>query len=179
MSTSLRLAREQCEKAFAGYLLAKKTELGLECPLVSPVGVGVFIRKGQFDEDGNYVLQNPDEIPLPAVAVACPRATPHDMGYPVCELHLMIFTGADEESAADRASARFGFLHELFDESHTAELFAALNPPVAPDPDLRAVQNFSIFGFYLTEDMGQETGRHWIDHLVYEVHGQPTDEPDE
>lgn len=176
MPTSLRLAREQCEKAFAAYLLAQKTALEDECPLVSPVDVPVLIRKGQLSEDGTYTLQNPDEIPLPAVAIACPKAAPHEMGYPICELHFMILTGADETDAATRASARYGFLAELFDESHFADLQAALNKPADPDPDERAVQNFSIFGFYQTEDIGQETGRHWIDHLVYEVHCQPTDQ---
>ena len=178
MSTSLRLAREQCEKAFAAYVLAQKTALGADCPLVDPVDVPVLIRKGQFSEDGTYVLQNPDEIPLPAVCIACPRSTPHEMGYPICELHLMILSGSDEEDAATRASARYGFLAELFDESHLANLQAAMNKPADPDPDERAVQNFVLFGLVLTEDMGQETGRHWIDHVVYGVHCQPTDEPE-
>lgn len=176
MSTDLRLNREQCEKAFAAYLTAKKVELGNLCPLVEPVDVGVYIRKGQFNEAGEYLLDNPEEIPLPFIGLACPVAKPHEgMAYPICEMHFILMTSADEESAAARASARFGFLTELFDESHQAALFAALNAP-ATGPDERAVKDFHIFGYYQTEDMGQETDRRWIDHLVFEAHCTPSAE---
>lgn len=176
-----RLAREQCEKAFAAYLLNVKSNppsWSDPTPLSRPEDVGVFIRKGQFNERGEYELERPDDIPLPSVCIAVPRIKPHEiMGYPICELHVIIMNGTDEDDASNRASARFGFVAELFDDSHQVDLFAALNKPtVGPDP--RAVQNFRIFGMYLTEDMGRETGRHWIDHAVFDCHCLPTDDSD-
>lgn len=179
MPTNVRLAREQCEKAFAAYLAQLKTTpptwwVG-PCPLADPVDVQIFIRKGEFDADGLYQLDKPDEIPLPCVAIAVPRVKPHEsMGYPICELHVMVLQGIDEADVNARQSARFGFIAELFDDSHQLEVFAALN---LSNPD-RAVKNFNVFGMYQTEDMGKETARHWIDHLVYEVHCQPTDDVD-
>lgn len=178
MATNARLAREQCEKAFAAYLLAQKTNppsWSSPCPLMDPVDIPVLIRKGQFDENGAYVLEKPEEIPIPSVCVAVPRVKPHPgMDYPICELHVMVFSGVDEQDSNVRQSARFGFVSELLDESHQAELFDALN---LTNPT-RVVTNFNIFGMYLTEDMGEETGRHWLDHLVYECHCQPTDDVD-
>jgi hypothetical protein len=223
---------------------------------------------------GAFELENVDEIPVPSVAVSCPRSKPHDMGYPVCELHIMSLTSTDEASAATKAADRFGFIAALLGEENTDAVIAALNykwpftntkfgnldtmtvdgdplvwdnshgvwapadidfnnangylvavaqvssdpyvtgmsliryvngaaqssnlypisPPgvIVQDPDgpqitdfdavenvdARAVQDFQAFGFYQTEDMGQETDRHWIDHLVFEVHCQPTDDLD-
>jgi hypothetical protein len=175
--TNERLNREQCEKAFAAYIIAQKADppdWGDPCPLVDPVDVGVFVRKGQFNDAGQYVLETPEEIPLPAVCVAAARVKPHEMGYPVVELHVLVINAVDETEASTRLSARFGFVSELLDESHQSELFTALNKPVGTDN--RVVKNFHIFGFYPTEEMGQETERRWIDHLVYEVHCNPTDD---
>ena len=178
MATNARLAREQCEKAFAAYLIKQKTtppSWANPCPLADPVDVPVHIRKGQFNDAGQYALEKPDDIPVPAVCIAVPRSKPHPgMEYPICELHIMILSAIDEKDANNRQSSRFGFIAELFDESHKQELFDALN---LSNPD-RLVANFSVFGMYQTEDMGQETQRRWIDHLVYEVHCQPTDDVD-
>jgi hypothetical protein len=180
MATNVRLAREQCEKAFANYfqwIAANPPAWAANpTPLTDPVAVNVFIRKGQFDADGQYHLESPDEIALPAVCVAVPQVKPHPgMEYPICELHVIIMNGVDEEAVNDRQLARLGFIAELLDESHKDELFARLNKPALAVDD-RTVKNFNIFGFYQTEDMGREEGRHWIDHLVYECHCLPTDD---
>jgi hypothetical protein len=168
MATSSRLAREQTEKAFAAYLNANRTATPL-------AGIPVQVRKGKLLDNGTLELENLDEIPLPCVAVACPRSRPHDGGWPVCELHILSLNSVDEDQAATKASARFGFIAELLSEDHDATVKAALNMPSAL-PDNRVVKNYNVIGFYQTEDMGQETDRHWIDHLVFEVHCNPTDD---
>jgi hypothetical protein len=266
MATSSRLAREQTEKAFAAYLNDHRGS-ALD-------GIPVQIRKGKFKDDGTLELENLDEIPLPCVAVACPRSHPHDGGWPVCELHILSLNSVDDENAATKASQRFGYIAALLGEENTESVMTSLNyrgplpytkfgdldtmtvggeplvwdvahgawapagvdwdnvtgyivaaaqitgdpytsglsilqylagavvsshlyPVIAPgvivqDPagpqitdfepvtgiDSRAVRNFKVFGFYQTEDMGQETDRHWIDHLVFEVHCNPTDDID-
>lgn len=181
MATNIRLAREQCEKAFAAYFqwIAAHPPAwagGVTTPLTDPTAVNIFIRKGQFDANGLYHLERPDEILLPAVCLAVPQVKPHPgMEYPICELHVIIMNGVDEKDVNSRQSSRFGFIAELLDESHKAELFAAVNKPDS-GADNRVVKNFNLFGFYQTEDMGKETGRHWIDHLVFECHCLPTDD---
>jgi hypothetical protein len=167
-----RLAREQCEKAFASYINTHKTGTAL----ATPVAVEVRVRKGTLTDDGAFTFENVDEIPLPCIAVSCPRVKPHEsVGYPICELHVLVLTSVDEQDAADRASARFGYLAELFSDDKLATLMAAMNQPVS-GPDNRVIKNFNLFGFALVEDMGQETDRHWMDHLVFEVHCNPTDD---
>lgn len=181
MATTSRLAREQAEKAFAAYIIANKPS----SPLASP-DVPVFVRKGKLMGDGIFQLENVDEIPIPSIAVACPRTKPHDMGYPVCEVHVLCLTSVDEMNSATPpvavgatvAAARFGYLANLFGEENYDTVKAAMNRPTSPAADNRVVKNFTMFGFYQTEDMGQETDRHWIDHLVFEAHCQPTDDLD-
>ncbi len=179
MAINVRLAREQCEKAFAAhlqYIAANPPSWANPTPLTDPEPVNIFIRKGQFDANGLYHLEKPDEIVLPAVCIAVPQMRPHQgMEYPVCELHVILMTGVDEKDVNDRQSARFGFIAELFDESRKDELFARINKPALAVDD-RVVKDFNLFGFYQTEDMGKETGRHWIDHLVFECHCLPTDD---
>lgn len=180
MATNSRLAREQCEKAFAAYLIAQKVTPPAWSTVPSPLtanggqpDVPVFIRKGQLDASGIYHLDKPDDVPLPSICIAVPRVKPHvGMDYPVCELNVLVLSSIDEDDVNARHSARVGFISELFDESHQAELFQALNLGNVN----RTVHNFNIFGMYLTEEMGEETGRHWIDHFVYECHAQPTDD---
>lgn len=172
MATTERLAREQCEKAFAGFFNSIKAG----SPLAAP-DVPVFIRKGSFNADGVYELENPNEIPLPSLCLACPRSKPHEMGYPICELHVVLLTSADETDASTQQSARFGFVSEALDDSHMADVQAALSKPAA-GPDNRTVKNFTVFGFYQTEDMGQEADRRWIDQLVIDVHCTPSDDID-
>lgn len=181
MATNSRLAREQAEKAFAAYINGNRAG----SPLATPA-VPVFVRKGKLLDNGSFELENVDEIPVPSIAVSCPRAKPHDMDYPVCEVHILCLTSVDEDNGASPpvkvgatvAAARFGFIANLFGEENTAAVIAAMNRPTSPTPDNRVVKNFRVFGFYQTEDMGQETDRHWIDHLVFEVHCQPTDDVD-
>lgn len=179
MATTARLAREQTEKAFAAYLNAHRTSTPL-------TGIPVFVRKGKFLDGGTFELERVDEIPLPAICVSCPRSKPHDMGYPVCELHILVLTSVDEMNtatppapvAASVAAARFGYVAELFSEDNEPAVKLALNLPLSGGVDNRVVKNFKVFGFYQTEDMGQETDRHWIDHLIFEVHCIPTDDAD-
>jgi hypothetical protein len=172
MATLDRLAREQCEKAFAAYIISQKTGSAL----ATPVDVPVHVRKGKLKDDGTFELENVDEVPVPCIAVSCPRTKPHDMGYPICELHILSMTSVDEVNAATIAAARFGFIAELLNDDNIEVVKAAMNKPVGTDN--RVVKDFNVFGFFLSEDMGQETDRHWIDHIVYEVHCIPTDDTD-
>lgn len=176
--TNERLAREQCEKAFAAYIIAQKTsppDWFDPTPLTDPVDVPVFIRKGQFNDQGEYLVDNPDDVPLPAVCIGCPRAKPHEgMDYPICELHVIVMNAADEVNAATVHSARFGFLAELLDVSRRGDVIAALNKPIGTD--MREVQNFSVWGIIPMLEEGHEVDRRWVDHLVYEIHCVPTDD---
>lgn len=177
MATLDRLSREQCEKAFAAYLNSIRAGSAIE-------NVPVFVRKGKLMDDGSFQLENVDEIPVPSIAVSCPKSTPHDLGYPICELHVMSLTSVDELNTADPpvpvgasvAAARFGFIAEKLDESNLPAVIAAVSKPVGTDN--RVIKNFNVFGMYQTDDLGQETERHWIDHLVFEVHCVPSDDLD-
>lgn len=183
MATLNRLAREQCEKAFANYIIQKKiNDPTNAAALLTPADVPVHVRKGKLAADGSFVLQNVDELPVPCIVLSCPRARNHEMDYPVCELHILCLTSVDERDAAGSpnaasiAAARFGYIAELLDETNLAAVRTALNKPAGTDT--RIVKDFFVFGLYLTEDMGQETERHWIDHMIYEVHCIPTDDTD-
>lgn len=176
MATLFRLAREKCETAFAQYILSKKSGY-----LVTPVDVPVHVRRGKF-LDGQFALENPDEIPLPSVVVSCPRTVVHAMGYPVCELHILVLGSADEDDATTRQPARIGTIAELFvdvdvDSDKYGEVLAYMNKP-ASGPDNRPVKDFALFGFYQNEEMGEETLTTLIDHLVFECHCLPTDDVD-
>lgn len=174
---SERLARERCELAFAAYINAQKS-VDLACPLIVPVDVPIFIRKGRLDPStGLYVLGDAEveELPVPSINIAVPKVKPHEaLAYPICELHVILASGVDEENSAARISARFGWMCELLDESHQATIFAALNQP--PAPDNRKVKDFHVFGYYQVEEVGQEMGRKFLDHLIYDVHCVPTDD---
>lgn len=174
MATTLRLAREQAERAFAQFLISKK-----EGSLVTPVDVPVLIRKGKLEENGTFKLdQEGDEIPLPSLVISCPRAVVHAAGHYVCDLHVLCLNSVDEEDARSRISDRFGLVANALpdiDADPTAHqaVFTFMNKP-ASGTDERIVKDFHLIGLVPTDDMGEETGTSWIDHLVFEVHCNPT-----
>ncbi len=169
----LRLSRERCEQAFAQYVAEKLA--GLTDPPESLQNLPVFVRKGQYDStDGTYTLDNPDEIPLPAICFGAPRVRPHEvMNYAIVELHVIVMSQVDEKDVMTRASERVGFVCELLDATNFAALETALNPPGGTDN--RVVKDFTVWGLVPTQEQGQETDRHWMDHLTYEVHCVPVD----
>jgi hypothetical protein len=192
MSTTSRLSRQQCEAVYLSYLQALMAASGND--VIS--SVTCIARNGTIDGEGNFQLvgitgaqatddfnDQVDDLPLPALCVSAPRSREHEMGcgYQVVELHLILLTSVDEKDgggnvvASANAGTRFGFIAQAMSEDNYATALAAINEPES-GPDNRAVKNFRAFGFYMTEDMGQESARHWIDHLVFEVHCVPTDD---
>ncbi len=178
MATNIRLSRERVEQAVAQFIIERRTGA-----LATPTEVPVLIRKGKVDkETGKFELENPDEITLPAVVISCPRAEPHAMGYPICEVHILCMNSMAGDDAADLQAGRFGLIAELFpdvdlDRLKHLSVMTGLNKP-ASGTDTRKVKDFTLFDFYPTDDLGEETGHTWIDHLVFDFHCVPTDDTD-
>lgn len=184
MSTNSRLSRENCEKAFTAFIDASRAIPGAPASVLE---LPILARKGKLDQDGKFQLPgitdsddpNHDDaindLPIPCICIAAPRAVPHAAGYDVVELHLLGLNSVDEPECGARSAERFGWLAGLFTDEVNAAVIEALNKP-ASGPDTRVARDFMVFGFYLTEDQGQETDRHWIDHLLFEVHCQSTDD---
>jgi hypothetical protein len=171
MGTPLRLTRSQTEKALCAFIKAKLPDAPSPAPITAPV----FIRQGQVNDEGSLILENPDDIPLPSIVVAVPSVRRHEMGYGVCEVHVVVCGGVDGTNAASKHDALAGYIMAILGEDNRGTVLTALNPP-ASGSDERDVKEFRAFGYLLANEFSQETGRAWMDDLVFEFHCQPTDD---
>jgi hypothetical protein len=171
MATPLRLSRTRAEEAIAAFIKAKLAD----APAPAPDDCPVFIRQGEVDDNGSLILDNPDDIPLPSIVVSATQSQRHAMGYSVVQLHVMVCGGTDGEDAAEKHDTLAGYVAAIFGEENRNDVCVALSPPIA-GPDNRAVKEFRAFGYLLTDEFSQQSGRAWIDDVVYEFHCQPTDD---
>lgn len=190
MSTTLRLSRSQAEKAIAAYI---KSQQAVEGQPALIANCCVEVRKGQLNEDGTFTVPGLEDAPnMPIIAVACPMAKRHEMGlgYVVATVHIIVMGQVDPVPADPTSPVSegnplnspktdhdqlCGWLAELFTDENNAAAVLALNAPDEGE-DTRVVKNFRCFGYIETDDISQETERHWIDDFSYEVHCQPTDD---
>lgn len=182
MSTYLKKSRSQAEKAIAAYIEASKLLAQAEIqPLLAITPI--HVRMGKLDsETGLFVLDEVDDIPLPSICVAVPKAERFIMGYAICDVHIVVCGGIDATdwgnwstlNPKDSHESISGFVAALFDEQRRSEILAALNKP--DGEDIRTVKDFRAFGFKFVDDSSQESERQWMDDLVLEFHCQPTDD---
>lgn len=163
--TPLRLSRSQCERAVAAYLDAAKAG-------TAHAEVPVNVRMGELDAEGNFKLNNIEELPIPCIAVSAPRAEQHAMGYSIVELHVAVLGSINSETSAAHVE-RVGWVAERLEQ--LANDPAPLNQP-ASGPDNRVVKDFRAFGIEVQDETGQEVEQAFVDDFAFRFHCQPTDD---
>lgn len=171
MSTSLRKARANLEKGVAQYIMGKLVGTAY-------AAIPVNVRMGEIDgTTGAFTLAKLDELPLPMIAVACPRAERHSMGFPVCQLHVIVLGSIDGNTDADTPSQNHedlaGFIGAMIGEENYPAIILALNPPLV-GPDNRVMKDLLVFGIIYGDELSQETDRSYLDDWTLTVHCQPT-----
>lgn len=180
---SIRLSRSRLEQAIAAYITLQKSLIADDDVAKGVVeSIPVLTRKGEIDDDGKFKLEIMDDVPLPCYIISCPRAQTAkngSMGYPICELHIIIMgnidPGDDNVDVKTLSEIVVGWVAQLFSEDNFDVVIAGLNAPDEGE-DTRVVKQFRIFGYVCEDETSQETDRHWIDDLSYTVHCQPTDD---